>query len=175
MKYYDIKKNWQKIKKHIHNKEVQKILSKDFNKFIWGSYRKRFEKGMVPGQFCDYNWRCRQKTKCPEYFDWLCLGACFWLVNFNLKLAQLTEPTLEWRILSGEDHSTVWDGKSTLFDLNCFAMRAPAKQTFKKANGKELPVGELAKVPMALYWKTAIILERLEKEEAQRKRNLCKK
>jgi hypothetical protein len=38
MQYYDLKKNWRKVKRHIDHPEVQKILVRDFNRFTWGRW-----------------------------------------------------------------------------------------------------------------------------------------
>jgi hypothetical protein len=55
MRYYDLKRNWRKVKRHIEPHEVQALLVRDFNKFTWGQWRKPFKPGMLPTQFesCD--------------------------------------------------------------------------------------------------------------------------
>ena len=44
--------------------------------------------------------------------------ACYWEVNLALRLAMLVEPNDEWRIISSDEHSTLWDGHHTLFELD---------------------------------------------------------
>jgi hypothetical protein len=46
------------------------------------------------------------------------------------------------RILTSEEHSTVWDGKDTLFEFNYLALGISAKECFARANGEELLLGE---------------------------------
>jgi hypothetical protein len=53
------------------------------------------------------------------------------VVNFNLKLAQLVAPDRPWRIVTSHNHSTVWDGDSTLFDLNGLALINDADECFR--------------------------------------------
>jgi hypothetical protein len=38
MLYYDLKKNWRKVKRHIGHPEVQELLVRDFNKYTWVSF-----------------------------------------------------------------------------------------------------------------------------------------
>ena len=38
-------------------------------------------------------------------------AACHWLVNFTLELAQVVKPKHIWRIITLDEHSTVWGGK----------------------------------------------------------------
>ena len=68
-------------------------------------------------------------------------GKCHWLVNFNLRLAMLTEPERLWRIITSGKHSSVWDGEHTLFDLNFLALGIPPDECFEMAYETELPVG----------------------------------
>jgi hypothetical protein len=35
MKYYDLRKNWRRVKPHLADKELNDILVRDFNKFTW--------------------------------------------------------------------------------------------------------------------------------------------
>ena len=72
------------------------------------------------------------------------------LVNFNLILAQLAEPKKEWRIVTSQLHSTVWDGELTLFDLNGLVFfKDDAPECFIYAafvpGSEELAIGELVK------------------------------
>jgi hypothetical protein len=73
-------------------------------------------------------------------------AACHWLVNFTLKLAERVEPKREWRILSSQDHSTVWDGGQLLFDFNFQSMGITPQECFRLANESELKPGELLHV-----------------------------
>jgi hypothetical protein len=87
----------------------------------------------------------------PRYWDYVKHAACHWLVNFNLRLAELVEPEKKWRIVTSQAHSTVWDGKETLFDMNFSALGADADEAFRLAStrGKELAPGKLHRVHLA--------------------------
>ena len=58
------------------------------------------------------------RSRSIAYMNYVLDGASHWLVNFTLRLAMLVEPDREWRIITSEDHSTVWDGRDTLFEFN---------------------------------------------------------
>src|SRR5262245_27989913 len=120
--YYNLQKNWRKVKRHINDPEVQRILVRDFNKFTYGTWRKKFEPGMAPHQFENCDWWLGHRGPMPALWNYVKHGACFWLVNFNLKLAQLVEPKRVWRIIASSKHATVWDGKQMLFDFNFLAL-----------------------------------------------------
>ncbi len=79
-------------------------------------------------------------------------GASHWLVNANLKLAELSEPKRAWRILASDKHSTVWDGELTLFDMNFSAFRVPPEEAFALAWESELKPGKLLTVYFAEHY-----------------------
>ena len=56
------------------------------------------------------------------FWDYAVHSGCHWVVNFNLRLAELVEPKRPWRIVTTQKHSTVWDGAETLFDINFLAL-----------------------------------------------------
>lgn len=136
MQYYDAQKNWRKIKKHLQDDELNHYLIMDFNRYTFGRWNEKFEKGMFPEQFESCDWRLMRgkRGREPAYFKYVKHAACHWLVNFNYRLAKLTEPKMDWRILNGEEHSTVWDGKETLFDLNFLALEVDPNEAFALAN-----------------------------------------
>jgi hypothetical protein len=43
-----------------------------------------------------------------------------------LKLAMQVEPNRIWHIVTSDEHSTVWDGKKTLSDMNFLALGVTA-------------------------------------------------
>ncbi len=49
---------------------------------------------------CDWGWDRRGRP--PKYWDYVKHGACHWLVNFNLELANLAKPKRIWRILMSD-------------------------------------------------------------------------
>jgi hypothetical protein len=132
-------------------------LKDDFNKYTTGRWGQRFRRGDYPEDFegCDWRWSVRGRH--PRYFQYVKHGACHWLVNFNLTLAQLVEPKKEWRMVTSRIHSTVWDGEHTLFDLNGLALfKGGAPECFVLAalapGSRELALGELDEVD--LPWMT---------------------
>jgi hypothetical protein len=48
MKYYDLKKNWRRVRPHLADKKLNNILVKDFNKFTFGRWRQEFTHGRIP-------------------------------------------------------------------------------------------------------------------------------
>lgn len=153
MKYYDLKKNWPKVEKHLGDEKLNKILVRDFNKYTWGRWKRKFEPGMVPRQFesCDWDWDHRGKR--PAYWQYVKHAACHWLVNFNLRLARLVMPDRPWRIVTSQAHSTVWDGDETLFDFNFLALGVPPDEAYATAaSDEELAVGKELKVYMAVHF-----------------------
>jgi len=150
MKYYPFVKKWAKIKPHLINKEFQDVLVRDFNKFTYGKWKIQFKHGMIPFEHESCDWWCSKRGKRPEYWNYVKHAACHWLVNANLKLAQLVEPKENWQIVTNDNHSTVWNGKDILFDMNFSALNIDPQEAFDIAynNGKLLPIGKQLKVYM---------------------------
>lgn len=80
----------------------------------------------------------------PAYWHYVKHAACHYLVNFNLELAQCVLPTEPWRIVTSQQHSTVWNGADLLFDFNFQALGIPADEAFAmaRAAGEELRPGQ---------------------------------
>lgn len=146
MIYFPIVRNWYRIKPHLENKDVQDVLVRDFNKYTFGRWKQEFKHGMVPAKFERCDWALDRKGRPPEYFNYVKHGACHWLVNFNLKLVMLVEPNRKWRILTSDNHSTVWDGKEMLFDFNFTALKIDPNEAFSLANKRQLKIGTEKKV-----------------------------
>jgi hypothetical protein len=51
MRYYDLSKNWRKVRPHLDNPRVVDTLVRDFNKFTYGRWRQRFTAGRYPREF----------------------------------------------------------------------------------------------------------------------------
>lgn len=142
--YYPIAKRWsRKIKPHLTDAEAQRLLVRDFNKFTFGRWGKPFLPGMTPHEFESCDWWIDHRGRMPEYWNYVKHSACHWLVNFNRRLATLAEPKREWCIVSSQDHSTVWDGHDTLFDMNFTALQVDPDEawTLATTNGRILPPG----------------------------------
>src|SRR5262245_58766122 len=126
LKYYDLKKNWSKVRRHLQDKKLNDILVRDFNKFTYGRWRKKFTYGQYPSDFESCDWQYgKGRGRPPAYWRYTKHSACHWLVNFNLRLATLIIPEEPWRIITSEQHSTVWNGDEIIFEFNYQAFGVP--------------------------------------------------
>jgi hypothetical protein len=184
VEYYDLIKNWRKVKPHLRDPELNDILVRDMNKFTYGRRGEKFLPGMVPRQHDrGVEWEnvedaddwvidevkgIMYRTTEPEFWQYVCAGACHWLVNFNLRLAQLVEPKRPWRILTSMRHSAVWDGDKLLFEFNSQAFGASPAECFEAARrgGRELKVGERRRTYLAEHWRVAA--RRHDREQRRR-------
>jgi hypothetical protein len=112
--------------------------------------------GMLPEDVESCEWRHGHRGKKPRFWSYVKHSACHYIANFSLLLAQLSEPNRSWRIVSSREHSTVWDGRQTLFDFNFQALGIPASEAWRlvrNTHPKILPVGvELACFLTAPYF-----------------------
>ena len=76
--------------------------------------------------------------------DWAVHSGCHFVANFNLRLAQLVEPTTPWRIVTAPAHSPVWDGQETLWDNNFSALGVAPDEAWSLARtgGRILKIGK---------------------------------
>jgi hypothetical protein len=150
MKYYDLKRNWTKnIVPHLSNEDLNATLVRDFNKYTIGNWGTPFKQGMHPRAFETCDWDINHRGKKPAFWRYVKHAACHWLVNFTLKLAMLVLPRRKWRIVTSDEHSTVWDGKDTIFDFNFQAMGITANECYEAATAqgsRELAPGKLLRV-----------------------------
>ena len=140
-----MKKNWRKVKPHLSDPLLNYILVHEVNKFTREQWGKPFTHGKYPADFDCQWWRNGHKGRTipfHPYMNYVLDGASHWLVNFTLRLAMLVEPHREWRIITSEEHSTVWDGRDTLFEFNFQAFGKSPKDCFFAANDDELSPGE---------------------------------
>ena len=54
----------------------------------------------------------------------------------------LVMPDRQWRIITSQKHSTVWDGEDTIFDFNFQAFGIDANECFELAAKTMLPPGK---------------------------------
>jgi hypothetical protein len=104
-------KNWEKVKPHLGDPELNDVLVRDFNKLTEGRWGKKFRHGQFPREFENTDWddlildgidtvdwdeadydKFFRDFREPEYWRYVKHGASRWLVNFTLRLAQLVEP-----------------------------------------------------------------------------------
>jgi hypothetical protein len=101
---------------------------------------------MVPHEFESCDWWTEHRGPIPSYWQYVKHAACHWLVNHNLELAKAVVPDSEWRILTSELHSTVYNGHGVLFDFNFCALGISPEEAYRMArdggNGKILKPGE---------------------------------
>lgn len=152
--YYDAVRNWRKISRHLDNVILQNVLVEDFNKYTYGRSRRTFQHGQCPRDFESSTWGFDWKGREPSYWRYVRTKACHWLVNFNLMLATLVEPKRKWRIITSDEHSTVWDGQTTLFDLNYQAFGITPAECFRAAYQEEMLPGVFLKIGYAPHYTT---------------------
>jgi hypothetical protein len=152
LKYYDLKKYWPKVKRHLGDIELNNILVRDFNKYTYGRWGKQFTHGQFPTDFETCDWQLDYRGRRPAFWKYTKHAACHWLVNFSLRWAMLAEPTRIWRIITSSKHSTVWDGNETLFDLNFQAMGISPGECFSKAFKRQLKPGKYLQVHFAQHY-----------------------
>ena len=118
--FVDLKKNWtKKIIRHLGDEELNYILTRrDFNKYTWGRWEGTFGEHQFPYEWESCDWDAWHRGPKPRFWMYVKHGACHWLVDFALRLAMLTLPSKEWRIITSDAHSTVWDGQTQLFEFN---------------------------------------------------------
>jgi hypothetical protein len=142
VRFYPVQQRWRKIRPHLENPELQRILARDMSKLS-----PRFRPGMRPADFDSCDWRSfdnngnLRRGRPPAFWDYALHAGCHWVVNFNRKLAELVEPRQPWRIVTTQKHSTVWDGVETLFDINFLALGVDPDEAWRLAKGRELEVG----------------------------------
>jgi len=139
MRYYDVQRHWRKVKPVITSPEATRVLKRTF---------RYFESGVFQGTPADYDhgdWLLYRTGKWgkrgprPAFFDFVCLGACHWLAHLNLFVTRAVAPNRAWRIVSSDDHSTVWDGNCLLFDLNFLALGITPHECLAMARGEGTP------------------------------------
>ena len=145
LQYYPFTRKWRTVRPHLTDPDFRAVLERDFNKFTFGKWGDLFGPGQFPADFETCAWRSGR----AHYWQFVNHSACHWLVNANLKLAELSEPRRRWRILTSERHSTVWDGELTLFDMNFSALRIQPEYAFEFAYQEELAPGEQLQIRFA--------------------------
>src|SRR4051812_16404523 len=143
-RYFDPVRNWNRIRPHL--KGLEPILVRDFNRFTFGRWGQTFEAGMLPYEFETCDWRTQRRGRPPRYWQYVKHSACHWLVNHGLELAMAVVPDSEWRIVTSQLHSTVYDGHGMLFDFNFLALGASPEQAYRLARnagkGRSLKPGK---------------------------------
>jgi hypothetical protein len=72
MRYYDFKRHWtMKVEPHLGDPELNRVLVRDFNKFTYGRWRRRFGPGMYPDEFESCDWRWSHRSPQPRYWRYV--------------------------------------------------------------------------------------------------------
>jgi hypothetical protein len=158
--YYPVQKNWgRKFAPHLDNPYLNKVLRRDFGRYLWGQWKMKFAEGTYPFDYEAFDnespgWWLGHRGRTPEFWRYVKYGACYWLVNFNYHLARLAEPCRPWRIVASGRHATVWDRDRTLFDMNAIAIGVPASDCYRDAfqGGEELGEAEELQCGYPLGW-----------------------
>ena len=143
LEYVDIESYWDLICYYLEEgSDIRKQLHEDFSRYVtqrWGD-TVTFESHQLPrdletclGLFTDDP---------PAFWDLVKHGACHWLVNYQLMLAQAIMPQYEWCILTSDKHSTVWNKENLIWDANFLALGQDAQKAFDLANDEVLPNGK---------------------------------
>jgi hypothetical protein len=77
----------------------------------------------------------------------------------------LAVPAMHWRIVTSQEHSTVWDGRATLFDLQYSAFGVPPDKCWEAVSGGvALAPGEYLIVEPPMHWQEeARVIETLRR------------
>jgi hypothetical protein len=166
-KYYDFSRNWSKlIEPVMASQPAQYLLQRDFEKYAnlqrrnYIQYARQkniqitgtewlYSPNKMPIDYDSCDWRC-DRRRLPAWGDYVCHGACHFIVNTLLYVACAAIPTKAWQIVTSDEHSVVWDGHNTLFDLNFVTLQIPIDEcvavTFKHPSCRILQVGEYLKL-----------------------------
>jgi hypothetical protein len=151
IRYYNLRRHWTKrIAPHLGDRKLNAILDRDFRKYKRG----RFRPGDLPIKFEQIDCLVGRPGPLPRFRNYVAHGACHWIVNFAIRLACLAEPDRPWRIITSDVHSSVWDGKHTLFEFNWLAYEVPPRECFEQAYDLEMPPGRLMRVGFPLGYGT---------------------
>ena len=135
-RHFDIGRNWKKLAPYAETKEARRRLDRDLR--IYSAVRAReadehykklghknyssswnqYTEGTMPNGL---DTRCQSMSARPKkYEDYILGGGCHWIVNWSLCILEHALPKKEWRIVSSDLHSAVWDGNKTFFDITYF-------------------------------------------------------
>lgn len=155
--YVDITKKWSKLKSLFQSKEARDIWEPCLREFTQIECKKRgkeYPVAFYEGEnarpcWHDGDWRCGT-SRPPEWWNYACGKACHWVADLALFVAQAGLKREQWRIVTSQKHSTVWNGdceNPVVFDLNFSALGIPPSEAllFAARRGRELKVGEYLK------------------------------
>jgi hypothetical protein len=153
--YYPIQQRWRRLGPIYRSPLAAAIWHPDMERYAqqraadygYPHQATPYQPGQLPQDYetCDWRWSGRRGPQ-PAYWGWVCHSACHWLAGLNLFVAQRAEPDREWRIVTSDRHSTVWDGADTLFDANFLALGIHPDEAWSLAgqrpDSEVLPIGQ---------------------------------
>lgn len=156
-RYFDLQKNWRKVGPVFKSESARNIWHPCIEEYMFfraeenGYKYKPDPNAECPAEYesCDWAYSEPRKGPKPKYWDYARHAACHWLVDLALFVAMKCYPKTPWRILTHDDHSTVWNGSvedPVLFDINYKAIGVSSFEAMKRASaGRELKPGKYLK------------------------------
>ena len=153
LEYVDLKKHWNKIEALLApGSPINDRMRHDFSLYVegrWGEHGISFDDYEWPNDLESFSWQGSTVGRPPRFWKLVKHGACHWLVNYQLMLARAIMPKHDWRILTSDDHSTVWNMKGLLWDANFLALKKTPQEAFDLANYEVMQAGEMLPLGLA--------------------------
>ena len=144
-KYYDLIDDWSKVEPFINHPSVLSAMHFNYNAYLLSHLGLPFDDAMTPETIYELNQRmlfgddwkqegfdARNGERQP-YWTITAPHTCHWTANVLLEIAKSAEPEHPWRIISGKNHSTVWDGADTLFETHYLVIGRSADECYEAA------------------------------------------
>ncbi len=164
MKYVNVQKEWRKLGPIYRSASAKCIWLTNMREFVAARQLQLYHEGeeffyheiknpACPHNFDNLDWldswheiRNQRGGRLPAYTNFCCSGACHWLVDLNLYVVKMAWPSLPWRIVVSDKHSTVWDSYNLIFDPTFLALGIPPDECWEAAvlgpNTEFLEIGE---------------------------------
>nr|QBK92987.1 MAG: hypothetical protein LCPAC403_01210 [Pithovirus LCPAC403] len=95
--------------------------------------------GLLPRHFDSVDWRYFERGSThPRYWDYVCHGACHFMVELYYWIIIQVLPEHDWQIIHSNSHSTVWNGKDLIYDPAFQALHITAGECFNMAYEDDL-------------------------------------
>jgi hypothetical protein len=146
--YFDIEAHWDGLEPIYESDNVKLACRVEYNSLLIARWlvdgkcyplelHKNFK---YPEFFDETDWRTEQPEK--PYYKWTCSESCHWISNVNLLVAMFYQPEREWRLIKSREHSTVWDGETTIFETQFLALGIPVEETINIINNSKIGATE---------------------------------
>ena len=154
LKYFNISKNWKVLGPIYESPEIVELAFTEMNAYIearaeqHGFKYKEDRRCHYPRWFDSCDWRFDRKGRPPIFDKWICHSACHWTANINAEVIMKAQPTKNWRVINSSYHSTVWDGKNTIYDTNFYGLKIPIEDVVEGINNSDdLEMWEVGFIP----------------------------